>query len=329
MEGAFSSEEKKKLQQEREKNWILIQIKGLSAWMNSYLQSAKIALIQDLQKDLQDGVKLNQFLTIVSGKKLSFDLTPQMKIHKIQNLSLAINFVQETLGVRLIGISAEDIERGDIKLILGLIYSIFRTIRISKIATQIGETDKKKSEGQQLIAWMNTLVEKDPYELKLESFKDEPFRNGKAFGALLHSYNNELLDYENLGDNAEENLKNIFAIFEQKLGIPQLLDVNEVVNGTVDERAITLYSSLIYHAHASQEERRKLEEGQQKKEEELNKEKTSRKQLEEKHHQLISEKEQLELEKQELERTKAEELEKRKKAEEEAKRLEEERKRTT
>jgi len=186
------------------------------------------------------------------------------------------------LKVRLIGISAEDIERGDIKLILGLIYSVFRTVRISKISTQLGETDKKKNEAQQLIAWMNTLVENEPYELKLETFKDDTFKNGKAFGALLHAYNSELFDYENMGDNAEENLKKIFEIYEQKMGIPQLLDVSEVLNGTVDERAMTLYSSLIYHAHASQEERRKLEEGSLKRQQELEEEKLKKKNLEQK-----------------------------------------------
>jgi len=163
---------------------------------------------------------------------------------------------------------------------------------------------------------MNTLVEKEPYELKLETFKDDTFKNGKAFGALLHAYNEELLDYSSLGDNSEENLKKIFEIYEQKLGIPQLLDVAEVVNGTVDERAMTLYSSLIYHAHASQQERRKLEEGSKEKEEQLKRERESKKNLEQKHDQLLSDKERLELEKAELEKSKLEELEKRRKAEE-------------
>jgi len=126
--------------------------------------------------------------------------------------------------------------------------------------------------------------------MKLETFRDDPFKNGKAFGALLHSYNSDFLEYEDLGENAEENLTKIFGIFEEKLGIPQLLDISDVVNGTVDERAMTLYSSLIYHAHASQEERRKLEEGHKSKDEELNKERLSKKQLEEKHGQLMTEK---------------------------------------
>ena len=85
----------------------ILLIKGLSAWVNSYLQSANVPLIKDLQVDLQTGVKLNQFLQVVSGKKINYDATPQMKIHKINNLSIAVTFVQEDLGVRLIGISAE------------------------------------------------------------------------------------------------------------------------------------------------------------------------------------------------------------------------------
>jgi len=132
------------MKSDKEQNWVQIQIKGLSAWVNSYLKSANIPIIQDLQKDLQDGIKLNQFLSILSGTEIKYDHNPQMKIHKIQNLSIAINFTQENLKVRLVGISAEDIERGDIKLILGLIYTTFRTVRISKIATQLGENDKKK-----------------------------------------------------------------------------------------------------------------------------------------------------------------------------------------
>jgi len=75
--------------------------------MNSYLLSANIQKIENLEKDLQSGVKLNQLLQVISGKKLTFDLTPNMKIHKIQNLSTAINFITEHLGVRLVGISAE------------------------------------------------------------------------------------------------------------------------------------------------------------------------------------------------------------------------------
>lgn len=310
--------------EKKEENWVMIQIKGLSSWVNSYLRPANVPLIKDLQKDLQDGIILNQFLSIVSGTKINYDHNPQMKIHKINNLSIAVNFAQENLKVRLIGISAEDIERGDIKLILGFIYTTFRTVRISKISTQLGETDKKKNEAQQLIAWMNTLVEKEPYEMHLETFKDDQFKNGKAFGALLHAYNNELFDFENMGNNTEENLKKIFEIYEEKLGIPQLLDVSDVMNGTVDERAMTLYSSLIYHAHASQEERRRLQEGNQNL---LNEHISTKKELQEKYDQLLKDKELLDQERQRLRLEKEREEELRRLLEEEKKRLEEERER--
>eukprot|EP01091_Cochliopodium_minus_P015440 TRINITY_DN54_c0_g1_i2.p1 TRINITY_DN54_c0_g1~~TRINITY_DN54_c0_g1_i2.p1 ORF type:complete len:1029 (-),score=426.23 TRINITY_DN54_c0_g1_i2:67-3153(-) len=312
------------MKSDKEQNWVQIQIKGLSSWVNSYLKPANFETIKDLQKDLQDGIKLNQFLSIVSGTKINYDPKPQMKIHKIQNLATAVNFAQENLKVKLIGISAEDIESGNISLILGFIYSTFRTVRISKIASQLGEGDKKKNEAQQLIAWMNTVVENPPYELHLETFKDEPFKNGKTFGALLHAYNKELWDYEGMGDETEENLRKIFEIYEQKLGIPQLLDPSEVMNGTCDERAMTLYSSLIYHAHASQEERKKMEEGRLKSEQEHI---MSRKELQEKFDQLMNEKEEIDREREKIRLEKEEEERRRLQLEKEKEDLERERER--
>jgi hypothetical protein len=46
--------------------------------------------------------------------------------------------------------------------------------------------------------------------------------------------------------------------FEEHLAIPQLIDPKEVANGTADERSLTLYTSLIYHAHATAAERLRL-----------------------------------------------------------------------
>ena len=43
------------------------------------------------------------------------------------------------------------------------------------------------------------------------------------------------------------------------LQIPQLIDPAEVANGTADERSLTLYTSLIYHAHATNAERLRLQ----------------------------------------------------------------------
>ncbi|GAM23905.1 hypothetical protein SAMD00019534_070790, partial [Acytostelium subglobosum LB1] len=90
------------------KDWEIVQEKAFTAWVNSVLDKRgdKIA---DVSKDLSDGVKLIFFLEMISGKKLGkkFDLDPKARIHMIQNLALAIAFVDNDLKIKVPGVGAE------------------------------------------------------------------------------------------------------------------------------------------------------------------------------------------------------------------------------
>eukprot|EP01115_Flamella_aegyptia_P014990 TRINITY_DN88686_c0_g1_i1.p1 TRINITY_DN88686_c0_g1~~TRINITY_DN88686_c0_g1_i1.p1 ORF type:complete len:179 (+),score=52.26 TRINITY_DN88686_c0_g1_i1:7-543(+) len=93
--------------------------------------------------------------------------------------------------------------------------------------------------------------------IEITDFK-ESFRNGMAFSALIHKFKPEAIDFDSLDpNNAEENLRNAFEIAETQLGIPKLLDVEDMLDGTVDERSLVLYNSLFFHAYVADEERRK------------------------------------------------------------------------
>lgn len=256
---AFSSDDAKAQSQDREKQWVEVQIKGLSAWVNSYLAQSKakgVTKIEDLAQDMKNGVKLNQFVEIVAGTKLRYDVTPRMKIQAIQNLSTALQYIQADLQVKLIGIGAEDIHGGNLKLILGLLWSMFRALRIAQLANELGEAGKTGSEAQQLIAWVQKQVAPAPYTLKVADWSD--FRDGKAFAALLNIYDDSFLDYNSVGGDGLDNLTRAFKGFEEHLAIPQLISPKEVFDGTADERSLTLYTSLIYHAHATAAERLRL-----------------------------------------------------------------------
>jgi hypothetical protein len=91
---------------------------------------------------MKNGVKLNQFVEILANNKLRYDVTPRMKIQAIQNLSTALQYIQTELAVKLIGIGAEDIYGGNLKLILGLLWSMFRALRIAQLANELGEAGK-------------------------------------------------------------------------------------------------------------------------------------------------------------------------------------------
>ncbi len=140
---------------------------------------------------------------------------------------------------------------------------MFRVLRIGQLANELGEAGKTGSEAQQLIAWVQKQVKPAPYELKVADWSD--FRDGKAFAALLSIYDEDYLKWNSVGGDGLDNLTRAFKGFEEHLGIPQLISPKEVHDGTADERSLTLYTSLIYHAHATAAERLRLKrEGQQK-----------------------------------------------------------------
>eukprot|EP01104_Vermistella_antarctica_P002503 TRINITY_DN12740_c0_g1_i1.p1 TRINITY_DN12740_c0_g1~~TRINITY_DN12740_c0_g1_i1.p1 ORF type:complete len:898 (+),score=381.01 TRINITY_DN12740_c0_g1_i1:140-2833(+) len=242
----------KKWSEDKDRKWELVQIKAFKSWLNGHLkQSGRV--VEDLNTDLCDGVALCIFLETSTGKRLPrWDKTPKIEIQRIQNLSIAINFIMRDLGVRLVGIGPEDFSQGNLKLILGLLWSLFRRLRIQTIAAE------GKSSEDGLLAWIRKMT--DGYDgVSITNFKNS-FNDGLAFSALVNKFNPELLDYNSL--NKEEQEKNLNYAFEQAekhLGIPQLLDAEDLVNGTPDERSVTLYCSLYFHAFVSNEERRKIE----------------------------------------------------------------------
>lgn len=77
--------------------------------MNETLSTAGIK-VSDVGHDLEDGVKLATFFQILSGgKKFQTKIEGRAvnKIQKIQNLHIALTFMDQELGVKNPGCSAE------------------------------------------------------------------------------------------------------------------------------------------------------------------------------------------------------------------------------
>merc|ERR1712000_245505 len=237
-----------------EKSWETVQIKAFTHWVNTVLEQREMR-IEDLSQDLSSGVELINFLELLSGKSLNkkYDKKPQMRIQKIQNVHLALKFLESEMDVKLVGIGAEDFVDSQTKLILGFLWSLFRKFKIATIK----EEDKSSEEG--LLLWVTKQTEGYP-KVEITNFKNS-FRSGYAFLALIDKYKEGLVDYQKHIDNEDPStqLEEAFRVAEESLGVPSLLNADDVMNGEVDERGLVLYVSLYFHAYMALSERDRLE----------------------------------------------------------------------
>jgi len=253
---------------EKEKQWESVQVKGFTAWINSYLEPKGLK-VSNLDSDLSNGVRLCTFLETAKDrnedwkkKKLpKWEKNPTIRFQFIENVNSSLKFVQQEMKIKLVAIGAEDIVDNNIKYILGLLWSIFRKLRDVQLG--VSEESGASDEQQALLQWVRKMTE--GYEgVEIKGFKDS-WSDGLALCALCHRFDSNLIDYDSLKkENKEHNVKLAFEQAEKHIGIPSLLDVDEVVKGTPDERSAVFYISLFFHAFVANEEKLKILETQKK-----------------------------------------------------------------
>ncbi|XP_013777045.2 LOW QUALITY PROTEIN: spectrin beta chain, non-erythrocytic 1-like [Limulus polyphemus] len=236
----------KALQEER----LYIQKKTFTKWVNSFLLPKARVEVKDLFTDLGDGRKLLKLLEIISGEKLAKPNSGKMRVHKIENVNKALAFLHTK--VRLESIGAEDIVDGNPRLILGLIWTIILRFQIQEIQIDVDETDEsseKKSAKDALLLWCQRKTRGYPH-VNIQDFT-RSWRNGLGFNALIHAHRPDLINYDGLNPNNHiDSLNNAFDVAEKELGIPRLLDAEDVDITRPDEKSIITYVASYYHTFA-------------------------------------------------------------------------------
>ncbi|KAL7713307.1 Alpha-actinin [Entamoeba marina] len=224
--------------------WEKVQIKTFTKWVNMHL-GKRGRKINDITTDFKSGVELCALLEIIGETTIKCVTNPKMRIQMTENLDKALRFIQSR-DVKLTGIGPTDIVDGNVKLTLGLVWTLILRFAISELSAE-GLSAK-----QGLLLWCQKKCE--PYPLKVENFS-ESFKDGRVFCALIHRHRPDILDWETVGNDDRENLEKAFDVAEKELDIPKLLDVEDIVSmPRPDERSVMTYVAALYKVFSSNDQ---------------------------------------------------------------------------
>jgi Ca2+-binding EF-hand superfamily protein len=224
--------------------WEKIQTKTFTKWVNSHLMKRGKA-IESLSDGFQDGINLITLLEVIAEENFGkFEKNPKMRIQKIENIGKALKFIADH-NVKLANIGAEEICDGNLKMTLGMVWTIILRFAIA------GLSEEGLSAKEGLLLWVRRKTE--PYKnVDVKDFTYS-FQDGLALCALIHRHRPDLLDYDKLtSEDKMGNLNLAFDVAYQHLQVPKLLDAEDIVNmPKPDERSIMTYVAQLYQVFSS------------------------------------------------------------------------------
>uniref|UniRef100_A0A669BX07 Filamin B n=1 Tax=Oreochromis niloticus TaxID=8128 RepID=A0A669BX07_ORENI len=221
--------------------WKKIQQNTFTRWINEHLKCVNKRIV-DLQLDLGDGLRLIALLEVLSHKKMfrKYHPRPTFRQMKLENVSVALEFLEKE-NIKLVSIDSKAIVDGNLKLILGLVWTLILHYSISMPVWE-GEDEEAESKTpkQRLLGWIQHKVP----DLPITNFSQD-WRDGKALGALVDSCAPGLCpDWETWDPvRPVENATEAMQLADDWLGIPQVIAPEEIIDPSVDEQSVMTYLS--------------------------------------------------------------------------------------
>lgn len=227
--------------------WKIIQKNTFTRWANEHLKTAKMT-INDLERDLSDGLRLIALIEVLSGKKFQkFNKRPTFRTQKFENVTVSLKFLEETEGIKIVNIDSSDIVDQKLKLIMGLIWTLILHYSISMPMWEDEDPNSGKDQTpkQRLLAWIQSKIP----EKNITNFTSD-WNDGTAIAALVEALAPGLCpDWPQF--NPKESVKNAKKAMdaaEKWMDVPQLIRPEEMCNPKVDELSMMTYLSRFPHA---------------------------------------------------------------------------------
>lgn len=222
--------------------WKRIQKKTFTRWCNEHLKVQGV-LIDDLNAGLSDGVKLITLVEVLSQKKVGrYNKKPRVHAQRMENVDQALRFISKTEKIRVVNIGSGDIVDGNLKLILGLIWTLILHYQISIGFGIVDGSGQKKGGPTAKQALVNYIGEKlGDKTPNLTSDWNDGILVAKLVDSIAPGLCPECDTME--PQNALENATHAMRMADEWLGIPQLLLPEDMVNPHVDELSMMTYLS--------------------------------------------------------------------------------------
>lgn len=227
-------------------DWVDSQHKTMLRWVNCKLDLH----LTDLTQDLDDGLVLILLINEINSENPSVPLLtpvyskPVFAIQKIENLNDFLNFCQLVLNIQICSISGENIIDGNLKLILGLIWSLF-IYSTSKTLVLKAQSSSFMEIKSILLNWCNNVIDKRV--LSIQNFnKDWSLQINRPdliFGAIIDYYfGSALVSYDELKNGKKvENLMKVLSIAHDSLHLARLVDVGDFNCLVPDEKVVIFH----------------------------------------------------------------------------------------
>lgn len=199
-------------------------------WCNDYLKVRGI-FIQDVKNDFKDGLALINLMEVISGKKIEkYNRHPRINIQKLENIQIALKFIQDE-GIKLVNIGAEDINMGNIRLILGLIWTLI-------LRYEIKSGSDNNSAMEDLLKWVRSKIP----EYDIKNFTTD-WNDGRAVCGLVNALRPGLIpDHRAMDPNDRlNNATKGIDLAESKMGVDKLIFPAEMTHPKVDKLAMMTY----------------------------------------------------------------------------------------
>ncbi|KAL7987674.1 hypothetical protein Chor_006593, partial [Crotalus horridus] len=226
-------------------------------------------IVKDLFEDIKDGIVLIALLEVLSGQKLPCEQGRKLKrIHGVANIGTALKFL-EGRRIKLVNINSTDIADGRPSIVLGLVWTVILYFQIEELTSNLPQLQSLCSSTSSVDSVVSCETASPPSKRKVFTkvqgnakkallkwvqytaarqtgidVKDfgQSWRSGIAFHSVIHAIRPELVDLEKAKTQSnKKNLEEAFTIAESELGIPRLLDPEDVDVDKPDEKSIMTY----------------------------------------------------------------------------------------